>query len=123
MAVLLRPDVFHAAVAGAPVTEWREYDTHYTEHYLGHPDENPQGYERSSALTYAAELSRPLLIIHGMSDDNVYFTHAIRLSDALLRAGRPHELVPLSGATHMVADPQMTRALAIRTAQFFAEHL
>lgn len=123
MAVLLRPDVFHAAVAGAPVTEWREYDTHYTEHYLGLPDENPEGYERSSALTYAAELVRPLLIMHGMSDDNVYFTHAIRLSDALLRAGRPHELVALSGATHMVADPEMTRALAIRTAQFFAEHL
>lgn len=123
MAVLLRPDVFHAAVAGAPVTEWREYDTHYTEHYMGLPDENVEGYDRSSALTHAAELERPLLLIHGTSDDNVYFTHTARLSDALLRAGRPHTVIPLSGATHMVGDPEMTRALAIGRAQFFNRHL
>ena len=123
MAVLLRPDVFHVAVAGAPVTEWREYDTHYTEHYMGLPQDNVEGYDRSSALTHAARLERPLLLIHGTSDDNVYFTHTARLSDALLRAGRPHTVLPLSGATHLIGDPELTRGLAINRVRFFNRHL
>jgi dipeptidyl-peptidase-4 len=123
MAVLRRPDVFHAAIAGAPVTDWADYDTHYTERYLGLPDENASGYRASSALTYAAALERPLLIIHGTTDDNVYFTHSVKLSDALLRAGRHHEFLPLSGFTHMVADPEVTESLARRTLHFFQTSL
>src|SRR5439155_699868 len=68
LAVLRRPDVFHAAVVGAPVTDWRLYDTHYTERYLGHPDAHPDAYERSSLLGDAAKLERPILLIHGLAD-------------------------------------------------------
>ena len=80
------PAVFHAGVAGAPVTDWRDYDTHYTERYMGLPDRNTEGYEASSALTWAKDLSRPLLILHGTADDNVYFLHSLKLCDALMRA-------------------------------------
>ncbi len=99
--VLRRPDVFHAAVAGAPVTDPALYDTHYTERYLGSPREHPEAYERSSLLPDAGKLERPLLLIHGMTDDNVYVAHTLRLSRALLEAGRPHAVLPLSGVTHM----------------------
>jgi dipeptidyl-peptidase-4 len=101
LAVLRRPDVFHAAVAGAPVTDWRLYDTHYTERYLGHPDEHPRHYERTSLLGDAAKLCRPLLLIHGLADDNVVSAHTFQLSSALLAHGRPHQVLPLSGVTHM----------------------
>src|SRR5690606_16530725 len=88
LAVLARPDVFHAAVAGAPVTEWRLYDTCYTERYLGHPDEQPEVYDANSLLPLAPRLSRPLMLIHGLADDNVVAAHTLRLSSALLAAGR-----------------------------------
>jgi dipeptidyl-peptidase 4 len=101
LAVLRRPDVFHAAIAGAPVTEWRLYDTHYTERYLGHPDQQPEVYDRNSLIDDAPKLDRPLLIIHGLADDNVVVAHSVRLSAALVAAGRPHSLLPLPGVTHM----------------------
>jgi dipeptidyl-peptidase-4 len=101
LAVLRRPDVFHAAIAGAPVTEWRLYDTHYTERYLGHPDEQPEVYDRNSLINDAPKLERPLLVIHGLADDNVVVAHSVRLSSALVAAGRPHALLPLPGVTHM----------------------
>lgn len=108
LAVLRRPDVFHAAVAGAPVTEWGLYDTHYTERYLGHPAEHPEAYERSDLTPLAVQLERPLLLVHGLADDNVVVAHTLRLSRALLEAGRPHVVMPLSGVTHMT--PQETVA-------------
>jgi dipeptidyl-peptidase 4 len=101
LAVLRRPDVFHAAVAGAPVTDWRLYDTCYTERYLGHPDTDQESYARSSLLADAPKLTRPLLLVHGLADDNVVVAHTLRLSAALLAAGRPHSVLPLSGITHM----------------------
>ncbi|GAB3445090.1 S9 family peptidase [Actinophytocola sediminis] len=101
LALLRRPDVFHAAIAGAPVTDWRLYDTHYSERYLGHPDEQPDVYARNSLLDDAPNLKRPLLIIHGLADDNVVVAHSVRLSAALVAAGRPHALLPLPGVTHM----------------------
>ena len=101
LAVLRRPDVFHAAIAGAPPTDWRLYDTCYTERYLGHPDTTPGSYERSSLLAEAPRLRRPLLLVHGLADDNVVAAHTLRLSAALLAAGRPHSVLPLSGVTHM----------------------
>ncbi|HEY7324943.1 MAG TPA: prolyl oligopeptidase family serine peptidase [Streptosporangiaceae bacterium] len=101
LAVLRRPDFFHAAIAGAPPTDWRLYDTCYTERYLGHPDTSPDSYERSSLLADAPQLRRPLLIVHGLADDNVVAAHTLRLSSALLAAGRPHSVLPLSGVTHM----------------------
>jgi dipeptidyl-peptidase-4 len=101
LAVLRRPDVFHAAIAGAPVTEWRLYDTHYTERYLGDPRVDDRPYETTSLLPLAGDLTRPLLLIHGLADDNVVAAHTLQLSSALLAAGKPHEVLPLVGISHM----------------------
>lgn len=104
IAVIRRPDVFHAAVSGAASHDQRLYDTHWRERFLGLPQQNPRGYDRSSTMTEAASLTRPLLLIHGMADDNVVVAHTLRMSAALLAAGRPHQVLPLSGATHMPID-------------------
>ncbi|WP_405560006.1 LpqB family beta-propeller domain-containing protein [Streptomyces sp. NBC_01180] len=126
-AVLHRPDVFHAAVAGATPADRRLYDSYWEERFLGHPDVQPDGYERSSLLPHAHRLSRPLMLVHGLADDNVAPAHTLRLSAALLAAGRPHTVLPLSGTGHLVhgegvADRLLTleldflkRALAQRT--------
>ncbi len=106
LAVLREPEVFHAAVAGAPVTDWSLYDTHYTERYLGLPAEEPDRYRDNSLIADAAGLRRALLIVHGLADDNVFVAHALRLSGALLAAGRPHTFLPLSGATHMTPQAE-----------------
>jgi dipeptidyl-peptidase-4 len=108
LAVLRRPDVFHAAIAGAPVTDWRLYDTHYTERYLGHPEVHSEVYERNSLPPDAPNLERPLMIIHGLADDNVVVAHSLRLSSALVSAGRPHTLLPLPGVTHMTPQDAAT---------------
>ncbi len=129
MAALREPEVFRAGIAGAPVSEWRDYDTHYTERYLGLPEEEGQEgpYRRSSVLTYAVEAPveqhRPLLIIHGTADDNVYFSHALKLQNALLRAGRPADLLALSGLTHMVPEATVMRRMHERMLRFFEQHL
>ncbi len=123
LAVLRRPDVFHAAVAGAPVTDWSLYDTHYTERYLGLPQEAPDAYRRSSLLDDAARLERPLLLIHGVADDNVVFAHTLRLSRALLEAGRPHRVLPLSGITHMATDESVAENLLNLQVAFLREAL
>jgi len=101
LAVLRRPDVFHAGIAGAPVTEWRLYDTHYTERYLGDPNTNAAAYDATSLLPLASDLRRPLLLIHGLADDNVVAAHTLQFSRALLEAGRSHEVLPLVGVSHM----------------------
>jgi dipeptidyl-peptidase-4 len=123
LAVLRRGDVFSAAVAGAPVADWLDYDTHYTERYLGMPDGNAAAYESSSLLTYAGELKRPLLLVHGTGDDNVYFRHTLKLADALFRAGKDFELLPLAGLTHMVPEPVVVERLHNRIAAHFRRHL
>ena len=117
LAVLRRPDVFHVGVAGAPVTEWRLYDTHYTERYLGiDPDgADRDAYDRSSLLPEASQLSRPLLIIHGLADDNVVVANTLQLSQRLTEAGRLHAVLPLSGITHMT--PQEAVAEHLLTVQ------
>ena len=108
LALIRRPDVFHAAVAGAPVTDWSLYDTHYTERYLGHPESKPENYAKTNLCNEANKLERPLLLIHGLADDNVVASHTFQLSQALLEAGKPHEVLPLTGVTHMT--PQETVA-------------
>jgi dipeptidyl-peptidase 4 len=104
MAVIRRPEVFHAAISGAAPHDQRLYDTHWRERFLGRPDENPEAYARSSTMTEAAGLTRPLLLIHGTADDNVVVAHTLRISSALLAAGRPHQVLPLSGSTHMPTE-------------------
>jgi dipeptidyl-peptidase-4 len=123
LAVLRRPDVFHAASAGAPVTDERLYDTHYTERYLGHPDENPAVYRRNSLIDDAEKLERPLLLIHGLADDNVVVAHTLRLSRALLEAGRPHRVLPLSNITHMATDEAVAENLLLLELDFLREAL
>lgn len=123
MAAMRRPDIYKAAVAGAPVCDFRDYDTHYTERYMGLPDENKAGYEASSVVTYCQDLSVPLLIIHGTADDNVYFLHSLKMTEALFRAGKKFEFLPLAGFTHMVPDPNVTIRLNSRIAAFFKQHL
>ena len=123
MAVMRRPDVYKAGVAGAPVCSWEDYDTHYTERYLGLPEMNQSGYRASNVLTYCKDLSVPLLIVHGTSDDNVYFMHSLKMTEALFRAGKRFEFLPLAGFTHMVPDPEVTVRLHSRIATFFKQHL
>ena len=123
LAVLRRPDVFHAGVAGAPVTDWHLYDTFYTERYLGHPDEQPEVYERNSLGGLAGGLERPLMIIHGMVDDNVVVAHALRLSSALLAAGRPHTVLPLTGVTHMTPQETVAENLQLLQVDFLQRAL
>ncbi|WP_433559149.1 prolyl oligopeptidase family serine peptidase [Pseudonocardia xinjiangensis] len=123
LAVLRRPDVFHAAVAGAPVTDWALYDTHYTERYLGHPEQAPDAYARSSLIEDAAKLTRPLLLVHGLADDNVVAAHTLRLSSALLAAGRPHSVLPLSGVTHMTPQEVVAENLLLLQVRFLKDAL
>ncbi|MFI9451429.1 prolyl oligopeptidase family serine peptidase [Amycolatopsis sp. NPDC052450] len=115
LAVLRRPDVFHAGVAGAPVTDWSLYDTHYTERYLGLPQEETAAYEHNSLIAGAGDLSRSLLIVHGLADDNVFVAHSLRLSSALLAKGRAHVFLPLAGATHMTPQAEEVAENLMRT--------
>ncbi len=91
--------------------------------YMGLPDHNAEGYKAASVLTYAKELERPLLIIHGSADDNVYFMHSLKMSNALFRAGKDHDFLVLSDFTHMVADPLVTMRLYGRIVEYFEKHL
>ena len=121
--MLRRPDVFHAAVAGAPVTEWRLYDTFYTERYLGNPAEHADAYDASSLLPLADRLTRPLLLIHGLADDNVVAAHTLQLSAALLAAGKPHEVLPLVGVTHMTNEEVVAENLLLHQLEFLRRSL
>ncbi len=121
--VLRRPDVFHAAIAGAAPTDMRLYDTHYRERYLGDPNEHPENYVRCSPVYEAAVLSRPLLMIHGIADDNVVVANALRMSEALLRTGKQHELVLLPSATHISLDEEVDASLLVRELHFLQRSL
>jgi dipeptidyl-peptidase 4 len=126
LAVLRRPDVFHAAVAGAPVTDWHLYDTHYTERYLGLPGPGNDAYDRSTLLSLAGAgvaSPRPLLLIHGLADDNVVVAHTLRLSSALLAAGYPHTVLPLSGITHMASQETVAENLLLLQVDFLRRAL
>jgi dipeptidyl-peptidase-4 len=123
-AVLREPEVFKAAVAGAPVTDWEDYDTHYTERYMGLLPESKAAYDEASLLPLAKNLRRPLLLVHGTADDNVYYRHTLKLSNELVRAGRDFEVLPLPGITHMItSDPVVMERFWGKTATFFQRHL
>ncbi len=119
LALLRRPDVYRCGIAGAPVTDWGLYDTAYTERYLGLPDDGGEVYPHHSLINLAGEPpigpdeARPLLLIHGMADDNVVAAHTLRLSAALVASGRPHAVLPLTGATHLVAGGVGDRLLPL----------
>jgi len=123
LAVLKRPDVFRAAVAGAPVTDWRLYDTAYTERYLGDPAQHPDWYDHSSLIDLAPNLTRPLMMIHGLADDNVLVAHSLRLSSALTAAGRVHTVLPLSNVTHMTPQVEVAENLQLLELDFLKRAL
>lgn len=100
MCLMQQPDAYAAGVAGAPVTDWALYDTHYTERYLSTPQANAAGYAASNVLTYAGQLRRPLLLVHGMADDNVLFAHSTALMKKLQDLGKPFDLMTYPGGKH-----------------------
>jgi dipeptidyl-peptidase-4 len=127
-AALAHPEVYRAAVVGAPVTDWRDYDTCYTERYMGMPDARKAAYDEASVVALASKprsshRARPMLIVHGTADDNVYFMNTLALADALERSGRPFELFPIAGVTHMLVEPPMIRAVWTRAAAFLRTEL
>ena len=125
--MLRRPDIFHAAVAGAPVTDWMLYDTYYTERYLGHPVSEPENYLRSGLCDpdgwVTGHPERPLLLVHGLADDNVVVAHTLALSRAMLEAGRPHQVLPMSGVTHMTPQVKVAENLLLLQLAFLREAL
>jgi dipeptidyl-peptidase-4 len=120
--LLNAPDVFRAGIAGAPVTNWRNYDTIYTERYLGLPSENPEGYRASSPVDYAAKLKAKLLIVHNIEDDNVLFQNTVQMSDALEQARKLFDMVIYTGKSHGVTGPARKQLLET-LADFFDKNL
>jgi dipeptidyl-peptidase 4 len=112
-----------SAVSGAPVVDWLDYDTHYTERFLGVPPAAAKAYEVSNLLTYVPKTTRPILFMHGTADDNVYFFHTLKLSDALFRAGKPHSVLPLANFTHMVPEPLVMERQWEWIARYFKDTL
>jgi dipeptidyl-peptidase 4 len=123
LAVLDRPDIYKAAWAGAPVTDWALYDTAYTERYLGHPTEQPEVYKANSLIEKAHKLERPLMLIHGLADDNVLAAHSLQFSGALLAAGKAHQFLPLAGVSHMTPQAEITKNLMLLMREFFRTNL
>ena len=109
--------------AEAPVVDQRLYDTHFNERYLGHPDEAPAASDRSSLIADAQSLRCPLMLIHGLADDNVVAAHTLRLSTALLASGRPHTVLPLAGITHMAAREDVAENILHLEASFLIRNL
>jgi dipeptidyl-peptidase 4 len=126
LAAVRRPDRIHAAVVGAPVIDWRLYDTHYTERYLGTPAARPDSYARSGVVDEDGALSARghadrsprLLVVHGLADDNVLAVHSLRLTEALLAAGIDFTFLPLTAATHMASDVDLAARLLEVQASF-----
>lgn len=124
MCLARRPDVFRAACAGAPVTDWDGYDTAYTERYMGTPAENPDGYRDAAVATHAEGLrDRDLLLIHGLIDENVHFRHTARLMDALVRADIDHRLLLYPNERHSPRREEDRVSMEHRIGQFFRRSL
>lgn len=124
MMLMQQPGEFAAGVSGAPVTDWTLYDTYYTERFMRRPQDNPGGYEAGNVLTYASNLADPLLVIHGMADDNVLFTHSTKLFAKLQEDNRPFEMMTYPGAKHSLIRVRGTGEHSLgATEAFFDRHL
>jgi dipeptidyl-peptidase-4 len=119
MCLLKAPEVFKAGVAGAPNADTAGYDTHYTERYMGTPQDNPEGYREASCMTFADRLRGKLLLIHGMIDENVHFRHTARFIDALIKANKPYELLLYPEERHMPRSEKDRRNMEERIVEFF----
>jgi len=104
MCLTRAPQHFQAGVAVAPVSDWHLYDSHYTERYMGLPQENETGYSESTVLKHLPALQAPLLLMHGMADDNVLFTHSTKIMSRLQQLGKPFELMTYPGAKHSMQE-------------------
>lgn len=123
MAMFKAADYFTAGVSGAPVTDWALYDTHYTERYLGHPEQNAQGYTDSAVFPYADGLKGNLMIYHGMADDNVLFTHSTKLYKQLQDKGLMFDMSNYPGSKHSMFGQPVQTHLHKSITQFFERHL
>lgn len=119
LCLLKAPDVFHVGVAGAPVTDWRNYDSIYTERYMRRPQDNPDGYEKGSCLTYAKNLKGKLFIHHGAVDDNVHPGNTIQLAEALLKANKKFDMMIYPEQQHGIRFPRYSESRV----EYFIEHL
>lgn len=122
MAMFKAGDYFKAGVSGAPVTDWMLYDTHYTERYLNHPKDNATGYESSSVFPYIDGLNGPLLVYHGMADDNVLFTNTTKLIKALQDENKEFELMTYPGSKHSMRGKKVKVHLNTTIVNFFNRH-
>lgn len=123
MAMMRAPEVFRVGVSGAPVTDWDGYDTGYTERYMGTPQSNPEGYRDSSVLSHVAKLRGKLLLVHGMTDENVHFRHTARLIVALTEANRDYDLLVFPEERHMPRDAKGLEYQERRVMEYFERHL
>jgi dipeptidyl-peptidase-4 len=123
MLMFKAPDVFRAGVAGAPVTDWTLYDTHYTERYIDRPQDNAAGYTASSVLPYARDLRGKLLVMHGMADDNVLFLHSTKLFRQLQDLGKPFDVMVYPGAKHGLVRQHDGRHAYATIKRFFDDNL
>ncbi len=124
MAMFKAPDLFKVGVASAPVTEWRLYDTAYTERYLGDPEENKQGYDKSSVFPYVGNLKGKLLLAHGMADDNVIFNNSSMLLDELQKNAVQFDFMAYPGQTHRIGSDKMRKRHFLHLIKrYFDEHL
>ncbi len=123
IAMLNAADVFKAGFAGSPVTDWRQYDTIYTERYMGLPQDNPDGYKQSSPVTHVGKLKGKLLIAAGTGDDNVHFANTVEFSEQLIKAGRYAEILIYPGRGHGISDSPARTHLFSRVTQFFLDNL
>jgi dipeptidyl-peptidase 4 len=123
MCLARAPETFQVAVAGAPVTHWDGYDTHYTERYMGTPQENSHGYAESSVLGHVGNITGKLMLIHGLIDENVHFRHTARLINALIKARKPYDLFLFPDERHMPRALADRVYMEERIRDYFAEHL
>lgn len=123
MALAKAPEVFRVAVAGAPVTDWGGYDTHYSERYMGTPESNPEGYARSSVLQHVDHIEGKLMLVHGALDENVHFRHTARLINALIRANKEYTLLLFPDERHMPRSLADRIYMEERVRDFFVENL
>jgi dipeptidyl-peptidase-4 len=123
LCLVKEPEVFHVAVAGAPVTNWDGYDTHYTERYMGTPKTNPGGYEHGAVMKHVGGLQGKLMLVHGLIDENVHFRHTARLINALIRARKQYDLLVFPNERHGPRGTEERIYLEERICAYFEEHL
>ena len=123
MCLARAPETFKVAVAGAPVTHWDGYDTHYTERYMGTPQSNPAGYAESSVMRHVGGIRGKLLLVHGLIDENVHFRHTARLINAMIKARKPYDLFLFPDERHTPRAPADRMYMEERIVEYFAAHL